>query len=158
MNLTQADVDKWLADNPALARRNGAKPAVTQVAQVTTTAPSKFHAVICEADGIKFSSKKERRRYLELMALQHSGDVKYFLMQVPFRLPGNTKYLLDFLVFWADGIVTHEDVKGMKTAMFVMKKKQVEALYPVRIVEPYNRIGYEEVPGVKVRVGNTGDL
>ena len=65
--------------------------------------PSKFAAIICEADGIKFRSKKERRRYLELMALRHSGDVRYFLMQVPFRLPGNTKYLLDFLVFWKDG-------------------------------------------------------
>jgi hypothetical protein len=88
-----------------------------------------------ECDGIKFRSKKERKRYLELMALRHAGEVKYFLMQVPFRLPGNTKYLLDFLVFWKSGDVTCEDVKGMRTAMYIMKKKQVEALYPVTIIE-----------------------
>lgn len=139
-----------MAEYEALKNRNVKAPEQIK--------PSKFAAVICEADGIKFRSKKERRRYLELMALRHSGDVRYFLMQVPFRLPGNTKYLLDFLVFWKDGEVTHEDVKGMKTAMFIMKKKQVEALYPVRIVEPYNRINHTAIPGVKVRIGNVGDL
>ena len=96
---------------------------------------SKYHAVISECDGIKFRSKKERKRYLELMALRHAGEVKYFLMQVPFRLPGNTKYLLDFMVFWKNGEVTYEDAKGVRTAMYIMKKKQVQALYPVTILE-----------------------
>ncbi|PKN21055.1 MAG: hypothetical protein CVU71_03740 [Deltaproteobacteria bacterium HGW-Deltaproteobacteria-6] len=102
---------------------------------VKTQKPNKFHAVMCEADGIKFRSKKERRRYLELMALQNAGEC-WFLRQVPFYLPGNTKYVLDFLVFWKDGRQTFEDSKGKKTPMYIMKKKQVEALYPVRIVEP----------------------
>jgi hypothetical protein len=97
--------------------------------------PSKYHAVLCEADGIKFSSKKERRRYLELVTLQHAGAVSYFLRQVPFDLPGGTKYRLDFLVFWQDGKVTHEDTKGVRTAMFILKKKQVESIYPVKILE-----------------------
>ena len=98
--------------------------------------PSKYHAVISEADGIKFRSKKEKKRYLELMILKKVGEVDYFLTQVPFRLPGNTKYLLDFMVFWNNGKITYEDVKGMRTPMFIMKKKQVEALYPIRIEEP----------------------
>ncbi len=102
--------------------------------QRKVVAPNKFSSVICEADGIKFRSKKERKRYLELVALRHSGDVNYFLMQVPFRLPGNTKYLLDFMVFWKNGIITYEDTKGHKTAMFIMKKKQVESLYPIKIM------------------------
>jgi hypothetical protein len=99
------------------------------------TKPNKFHAVMCEADGIKFRSKKERRRYIELSALQHAGEC-WFLRQVPFFLPGNTKYVLDFLVFWKDGRMTFEDSKGKKTPMYIMKKKQVEALFPVRIIEP----------------------
>lgn len=97
-------------------------------------APSKFHAVICEADGIKFRSKRERARYLELCALKQAGAC-WFLRQVPFYLPGKTKYVLDFMVFWKDGSITCEDTKGMKTAMYIMKKKQVEALYPIRILE-----------------------
>jgi len=116
-----------------------------------TPGQSKFRSVMCEADGIKFRSKKERKRYLELMALKHAGEVKYFLTQVPFRLPGNTKYLLDFMVFWEDGDITHEDAKGMKTPMFVMKKKQVEALYPIKITEPFDVIPHTAAPGAKRR-------
>lgn len=96
--------------------------------------PNKFHAVICEADNIKFRSKKERRRYLELKALQAAGEC-WFLRQVPFYLPGNTKYVLDFLIFWKNGTYTFEDTKGKRTPMFIMKKKQVESLYPVKIIE-----------------------
>jgi len=96
--------------------------------------PSKFGSVICEADGIKFRSKKERARYLELCALKSIGEC-WFLRQVPFYLPGNTKYVLDFMIFWKDGKVTHEDVKGKRLASFIKAKKQVEALYPVVIEE-----------------------
>ncbi len=95
---------------------------------------SKFNSVICEADNIKFRSKKERARYLELKALQAAGEC-WFLRQVPFYLPGNTKYVLDFLIFWKNGTYTFEDTKGKRTPMFIMKKKQVEAIYPVKIIE-----------------------
>jgi hypothetical protein len=121
----------WTEEQYAEFLRNKNMPAC----DVKTQKPNKFHAVMCEADGIKFRSKKERRRYLELMALQNAGEC-WFLRQVPFYLPGNTKYVLDFLVFWKDGRQTFEDSKGKKTPMYIMKKKQVEALYPVRIVEP----------------------
>lgn len=103
--------------------------------QQPPTKPNKFNAVICEADQIKFRSKKERKRYIELKALQNAGQC-WFLRQVPFYLPGNVKYVLDFLVFWSDGRQTFEDTKGHKTPMYVMKKKQVEALYPMKIIEP----------------------
>jgi hypothetical protein len=55
------------------------------------------------------------------------------LRQVPCDLPGNVKYRVDFLEFYPDGSVRFVDVKGMETPSFIMKKKQVEALYPVRI-------------------------
>lgn len=100
-----------------------------------TREPSnKYHNVICEADGIKFRSKKERQRYLELCVLRDAGEC-WFLHQVPFRLPGKVKYVLDFLIFWKNGNVTFEDTKGTRTPMFIMKKKQVEALYPIKILE-----------------------
>ena len=90
----------------------------------------KFRAIPCESDGIKFPSKAERRRYEELKLLRKNGDVVQFLRQVPFHLPGGVKYVADYLVFWADGTVTVEDVKGMKTPMYIAKKKLVESLYP----------------------------
>jgi hypothetical protein len=95
---------------------------------------NKFRNVICSADGIKFRSKKERKRYIELEVMKNLGEC-WFLMQVPFRLPGNTKYVLDFMVYWKNGTTTFEDTKGKRTPMYIMKKKQVEELYPIRITE-----------------------
>ena len=97
--------------------------------------PSKYHAVPLEVDNIRFASKKEARRYQELKALQHAGDVKFFLMQVPFQLPGNVKYRLDFMVFWKTGNITYEDVKGFRTPIYKIKRKQVEGIYPIKILE-----------------------
>jgi hypothetical protein len=96
---------------------------------------NKFHAKITEIDNIKFASKREARRYAELKALRHAGEVKFFLMQVPFLLPAGLKYRLDFLVFWTNGNITFEDVKGFKNQVYIMKKKMVEFLYPIKIIE-----------------------
>lgn len=93
----------------------------------------KFNAKQTMIDGIKFPSRKEANRYSELKLLQRAGEVVFFLMQVPFWLPGNVTYRVDYQIFWADGRVSFEDVKGVKTKDFIMKKKMVESLYPVEI-------------------------
>ncbi len=95
----------------------------------------KFNAKITELDGIKFSSRREATRYQRLNILKRSGEVLFFLRQTPFHLPGGVKYLCDFMVFWKDGNVTIEDVKGMKTDLYLTKKKLVESIYPVEITE-----------------------
>jgi hypothetical protein len=93
----------------------------------------KFNAQPCKADGIKFASKRERHWYYFLKGQQNVGEVLFFLRQVPFNLPGNTSYRCDFMVFYASGEIAFLDVKGVETPMFVMKKKQVEDLYPITI-------------------------
>lgn len=93
----------------------------------------KFNAVKAESDGITFSSKAERAYYNRLKYLQQSGEVIFFLRQVPFFLPGNTKYIVDFQIFYADGTISFVDVKGVSTPMFTLKKKQVEDIYPIII-------------------------
>lgn len=95
----------------------------------------KFNAKPCEYDGKKFDSKKEARYYLSLKKRQEAGEVLFFLRQVPFDLPGNVKYRLDFLEFHSDGTVHAIDVKGFKTDIYILKKKQVEAVYPIIIEE-----------------------
>lgn len=95
----------------------------------------KFKAKPVTDDGIRFASKKEHKRYTELKLLQKYGEVVFFLRQVPFYLPAGVKYLCDYQVFWNNGNVTFEDVKGMKTPMYILKKKQVEQLYPITIKE-----------------------
>jgi len=107
------------------------EPAIPQEAP----RQSKYNAVITEAMGIKFHSKKEARYFMELRCRQQAGEVLYFLTQVPIRLPGNTKYVVDFLEFFSDGSVKYIDVKGHRTAAYIKNKKQVEAIYPIKIIE-----------------------
>lgn len=95
----------------------------------------KFKAKPTSIDDIRFQSKKESKRYQDLKCLSQSGDVLFFLRQTPLHLPSNTKYVCDFLVFWKDGNVTFEDVKGFKTDMYKLKKKLVESTYPITITE-----------------------
>ena len=95
----------------------------------------KFNAIRTEVDGLKFASKKEARYYEDLKLRVQSGEVLFFLMQVPMHLPGNVRYRVDFQEFHADGTVHFIDVKGRITPMYTLKKKQVEALYPIKIEE-----------------------
>lgn len=96
---------------------------------------SKYNAVIVQRDGFKFDSKKEANRYDELVLLQKAGEVIWFMMQPPFYMPG-CKYVADFMVFWADGRVTIEDVKGFRTAKFKADIKRMAVFYPhVKIEE-----------------------
>ena len=89
----------------------------------------KYNAVAVERDGFKFKSKMQRKRYDDLVLAKKAGDVIMFLQEVPFRMPG-TVYWADFLVFWASGAVSVEDVKGMETATFKTKRRMMAIHYP----------------------------
>ncbi len=95
----------------------------------------KFHAKRVEYDGLNFQSKKEKNHYEKLKQLQQQQEVLFFLFQVPLRLPGHVRYVCDFVVFWTDGTVSFEDVKGYRTDLYKTKKKLVESLYPIEIIE-----------------------
>lgn len=97
----------------------------------------KYGAVKTENDGIVFASKAEARRYTILKILVASGEVIGFLRQVPVYLPGGTRYVCDFQIFYADGRVVMEDVKGMETAEFKIKWREVQAAYPWMTFEIY---------------------
>lgn len=89
------------------------------------------------ADGsvIRFDSKREAEYFDGLALAQKGGPLLFFLRQVPIHLPGGVTYRLDFLEFWANGDIRWVDVKGRKTQQYIDKKKQVEALYPIKITE-----------------------
>ena len=95
----------------------------------------KFRAKQTVRDGFKFASKKEARYYDELKLKQKANIVLFFLRQVPFHLPGNVRYVVDYQVFYTNGTVEFIDVKGHRTKEFIRNKKMVEALYPITIKE-----------------------
>ena len=93
----------------------------------------KYNARATVIDGIRFDSRKEGNYYSQLKLRVKAGEVLTFLRQVPIHLPGNTRLVVDFLEFHADGTVHWVDVKGIETEVFRLKKRQVEDLYPFEI-------------------------
>lgn len=98
---------------------------------------SKYKAKQTIIGNRKFPSQKEAKRYVELMRMWEAGEILYFLPQVPLELDkdGSARYRVDFQVHWPDKTVTYEDVKGMKTDMYKLKKKLIEARYKIKIQE-----------------------
>lgn len=94
----------------------------------------KYNARRTEIDGFIFDSKKEAARYLELKALEKAGKIKElerqksFTLIEPFDYNGEkcrrVRYLADFY-YREGGKVIIEDVKGMKTEVYKIKKKML---------------------------------
>lgn len=104
---------------------------------------SKYKSFKTIYNGIWYDSKKEADRAKVLDALHNALDSKNRVLkverQVPFRIAINNKhittYYLDFRVTYADGRIEYEDVKGVKTPVYCLKKKLVEAVYGFKIKE-----------------------
>jgi hypothetical protein len=124
---------RWYTEKQVAEMQKHMTPA--NASKLLLDKASKYFAQKTIIDNINFASKKEGRRYQELKALKFAKEVKFFLRQVPFHLPGKTKYLLDFMVFWENGNITFEDTKGFRTSTYKLKKRQVEEIYPIKILE-----------------------
>jgi hypothetical protein len=103
----------------------------------------KYGAVRTEVDGVTFASKAEARRYAELKMLEKAGQINSLELQPKFPITINgvkiATYIADFKYHvgsWSSPspwIV--EDVKGMLTPMYRLKKKMVKAQYGIEITE-----------------------
>lgn len=81
-----------------------------------------------------FSSQKELKYWRQLKLAIKSGELVMVLRQVPFHLPGGIKYVCDFQEFWKNGDIRFVEIKGFMTPAAKNKLKQVESLYPVKIL------------------------
>ena len=104
---------------------------------------SKYGNLKTEYNGYVYMSKKEANyaQQLDYMkkAKLSSQRVVSFERQVPFQIIMNgkniAKYLADFKVLYADKHVEIIDVKGVRTNVYTLKKKLVEAQYGIKIIE-----------------------
>ena len=87
-------------------------------------------------DGITFDSMAEMRRYLELKMLEKSGIIEGLELQPKFLLIPKTEkggravyYRADFK-YTKDGKTVYEDVKGVQTEVYKLKKKLLLWQYP----------------------------
>lgn len=109
---------------------------------------SKFGAVRTEVDGIKFASKAEAARWVELQRLEAAGEIRKLRRQVRYELPVADvlvcRYVADFVYQRRRGAVWQEvveDVKGVETPEFKLKAKLMQAVHGIgiEIVRPRAR-------------------
>lgn len=101
---------------------------------------NKYHNKKVILDNIKFDSKREKNRYMELKILEEAGLIKELELQKRFELQPSFKkngkayrkieYIADFCYFDNHlGKYICEDVKGFKTDVYKLKKKMFEYVY-----------------------------
>lgn len=120
---------KSIADIPAHLLRQRSAP-IEPVAQPKRR---KYRNVPVEIDGQRFDSKLEGRCYEWLKLRRQAQDVRWFIRQVPFRLPGGVVYRADFLAVTRDRVEVI-DAKGKDTRESINKRKQVLELYGVDVM------------------------
>lgn len=117
---------------------------------------SKYGAKKTVVDGITFDSRKEARRYGVLKALEQDGEISDLQRQVPYELipehrepdiigprgghkkgkliESACKYVADF-VYIRNGEQVVEDVKGVRTPEYRIKRKLMYDRFGIRIKE-----------------------
>lgn len=99
---------------------------------------SKYYSEKGEVDNLRFDSQKEKARYGELKMMQRAGMISNLELQVVYILMVNGmsvgRYIADFRYKKADRMIV-EDCKGFKTPVYRLKKKLMEAIYGVIILE-----------------------
>ena len=108
---------------------------------------NKYHTTKVIYNGIKFDSKKERARFITLKQLEKMGIIKELELQKKFLLQeGYTNaegkkrrpiyYIADFYYYdYIDNKWVVEDVKGVRTDVYKLKKKLFEYKYNLTIDE-----------------------
>jgi hypothetical protein len=102
--------------------------------------PRKYGNKKVTIGGEKFDSAKEARRYGELVLLGKAGQISDLKRQVKFELIpriGNERpcnYIADF-TYLENGELVVEDVKGVKTDAYKIKKKLMLWVHGIRIKE-----------------------
>lgn len=101
---------------------------------------NKYGAKRVQIDGHKFHSIAEANRYANLVVMQSKGMIDFLELQPKYPLSINgvkvCSYFADFKYLdRATQKYVVEDVKGMLTPVYKLKKKLVKAIYNIDIVE-----------------------
>lgn len=100
----------------------------------------KYHNRKTTVDGKTFDSMLEAKRYRELNLMEHAGEIfqlelqPVFILIPKFKKNGKTyrevTYRADFAYTDKNDKYIVEDVKGVKTPLYRLKKKLFEYTYP----------------------------
>lgn len=106
---------------------------------------SKYHSKKAIVNGIEFDSRKEARRYSDLVLLERAGMITDLQRQVKFELIPSQRidgkvversvtYVADF-VYKQHGKTVVEDTKGFKTKDYIIKRKLMLYIHGIRVKE-----------------------
>jgi len=104
----------------------------------------KYRNVRVKLNGYTFDSKKEANRYLQLLMRQRIGEISDLQVHPRFRLEVKGEkvcvYCADFQYYVCHSDIKGsalvvEDVKGVKTAIYKLKKRLMKTILGVEIKE-----------------------
>lgn len=101
---------------------------------------SKYNAKKIKIDGHTFDSKREAQRYCELKLFLRAGEIRNLVLQPRFLLQDEffdkneikhkkIEYVADFMYIDKCGKTVVEDVKGVLTDVYKLKKKLFLKIY-----------------------------
>lgn len=103
---------------------------------------NKYGNEIVKRYGLTFRSKKELKRYEQLLILKERGEIQDFKFQVKYliadkvdKLFGAQHYVADYVVYHLDGSFDVEDTKGFHTALYRLKKHLLYLKHNILIKE-----------------------
>jgi hypothetical protein len=99
---------------------------------------TKYGAIPTEVDGIRFASKAEARRYAELKLMESAGVIDRLTLQPRYKLVVDGELIGTYVADFRYLDLEHErfvveDVKGVETPVFKLKRKLVKALHGIDI-------------------------
>lgn len=104
----------------------------------------KYNANGRRVDGLWFASDAEATRYEQLLVMLHDGMIDGLTCQPQLAVSIRNKHICNYRADFSYRIVddrgytiklVYEDVKGMITDVYKLKKKMVEAFYEMQITE-----------------------
>lgn len=118
-----------MAELPEAVRRlNGAGGGAPSGAK-----PAKYRNTPTHIDGKRFSSKLEGRCYEWLKLRRVAGEVRWFIRQPRFELPGGVVYVADFLADTCSGTEVI-DAKGRLLPDCKNKLKQMRECFGIEVI------------------------
>jgi hypothetical protein len=104
---------------------------------------SKYGNIRTSYGGRMFDSKKEANHAATLDLLKHAKDPAQQVAKVAYQVPIHCDiggvhvcdYVADFVVTFGNGKTEVQDVKGVRTDVYKLKKKLVFALHGIEIKE-----------------------
>lgn len=99
---------------------------------------TKYRAKACVVNGTRYASQKEAKYCEGLKLLEKAGQIHSLVFQPQFPIWING---IKCFIYIADGQFVEGskrivfDVKGVKTPMYKLKKRCVEAYYSIKIME-----------------------